>query len=172
VISIQQTNTSTIIAAWGQPLTVCSTVRSQASSQGAAKYTPSTLTSTLPWTLSSTLPRTHSSTLPIALDCTLPACFTVHSQVSSQDTPEYTSQSLSGTLPIALNSTLPISLDNMLPCVLLHARFRDLMNCRRQAPGGVRLGAYGRRCLVVGGVWRAACGVWHAAYVGRNHDVG
>jgi len=39
----------------------------------------------------------------------------------------------------------------MLPCMLLHARSRDWLSCRRQAPGGVRLGAYGRQCLVGGG---------------------
>jgi hypothetical protein len=32
---------------------------------------------------------------------------TVHSEVSSQDTPMYTSESLSSTLPIALDCTLP-----------------------------------------------------------------
>jgi len=43
--------------------------------------------------------------------------------------------------------------------MLLHARSRDLLSCRRQAPGGVRLVAYGGQCLVGGGR-RVACGVW------------
>ena len=103
---------------------------------------------------------------------TLPAWLTVRSQVSSQDTPKYTSQLLSTALPIALDGTLPISIEYMLPCMLLHAWTRDLLSCRRQAPGGVRLGAYGRQCLVVGSVRCVACGRSHAAYVGRNHDVG
>jgi len=51
--------------------------------------------------------------------------------------------------------TLPISLDYMFPCMLLRARSRDLLSCRRQAPGGVRLVAYGAQ--------RAACGVWGVA---------
>jgi len=112
--------------------------------------------------LSSTLPRMLSRMLPTALDCTLPACLTVRSQVSSQDTPKYTSQSLSSTLPIALDGTLPISPDCMLPCMLLHAQSRDLLSCRRQAPGGVRLGVYGRQYLVGGGR-RVECGMWQVA---------
>jgi len=32
----------------------------------------------------------------------------------------------------------------MLPCMLLCAQFRDLLSCRGQAPGGVRLVAGGR----------------------------
>jgi len=125
-----------------------------------------------------------SSTLPIALDGTLPACLTVCSQVSSQDTPKntseyapkYTSESLASTL--SSGKTLSISLDYMLPCMLLHARSRGLLSCRRQALRGVRLVAYGEHSFVGGGL-RVACGVWHvagarwqAAYVGRYHDVG
>jgi hypothetical protein len=118
-----------------------------------------------------------SSTLPIALDGTLPACLTIRSQVSSQDTPKntseyapkYTSESLASTL--SRGKTLAISLDNMLPCTLLHARSRDLLSCRSQAPGGVRQVAYGGQCLA-GGMWRVVCGRWRAAYGGRNHDVG
>jgi len=130
--------------------------------------------------LPSTLPGMLSRTRPIALDGTLPACLTVCSQVSSQDTPKYTSKhalkytpnctrmytpSLVGsTLPSALSrgKTLPIPLDYMLPCMLLHARSRNWLSCRRQAPGGVRLVGYGRQCLA-GGVWRVACGVWQVA---------
>jgi hypothetical protein len=43
--------------------------------------------------------------------------------------------------------------------MLLHAGSRDLLSCRRQAPGGVRLVAYGRQWLV-GGVWYVADGGW------------
>jgi len=151
-------------------LPACMSVISQVSSHEALKHSPkhalmetpncTRLHSQPDWlyasncapkTLSSTLPRTLSSALPIALYCTLPTCFTVRSQVSSQYTPKYTSQSLSSTLPIALDGTLPISHENMLPCMLLHARSRDLLSFRCQAPGGVRLGAYGMQCLLGGG---------------------
>jgi len=128
-------------------------------------------------------------TLPIALNGTLPACLTVRSQASSQDalkhTPDYalkytpnctqwhTPSLLDFTLPSTLSrgKTLPISLDYMLSCMFLHARSRDLQSGRRQAPGGVRLVAYDGQCLAGGGR-RVACGVWQAAYVGQNHDVG
>jgi len=162
-------------------------LRSRVSSQDSPKYTPSTFSSTLPSML--------SRTLLIALDGTLPACLTVRSQVSSQDALKHTPRTLSSTLPIALDDTpsllgstlpstlssgktLPNSLDYMLPCMLLRARSRDLLSCRRQVPGGVRLVADGGQCLadggrrVVCGVWRVACGRWQVAYVGRNHDVG
>jgi len=56
--------------------------------------------------LMSTLLGMLSRTLPITLNGTLPACLTAHSEVSSQDTPKYTSESLLSTLPIALNGTL------------------------------------------------------------------
>lgn len=84
-------------------------------------------------TLSSTLPSTHSISLPIAHDDTLLACWTIHSQLCTQDTlnnaPKqalnYTSNctwwytpslfdyslesKLSGTLLRLLSSTLPIA---------------------------------------------------------------
>jgi hypothetical protein len=41
-----------------------------------------------------------------------------------------------------------------------------------QTPGTGRREAGGVRRAVFRGGWRVACGVWHAAYVGRNHDVG
>jgi hypothetical protein len=126
--------------------------------------------------LSSTLPSMLSRTLPIALDGTLPACLTICSQVSSQDTPKntskyapkYTSESLASTL--SRGKTLPISLDYMLPCTLLHARSRDLLSCRCQAPEGVKQVAYGGQCLA-GGMWCVVCGRCRAAYGGRNHDI-
>ena len=52
-------------------------------------------------TLSITLLSTLSSTLPIAFDYTLPGCMTVCSQGRCQNTPMYTSESLSSTCPIA-----------------------------------------------------------------------
>jgi len=50
-------------------------------------------------------------------------------------------------LPSTLSrgKTLPISVDYMLPCMLLGARSRDLLSCRRQAPGGGRREANGGR---------------------------
>jgi len=142
--------------------------------------------------LSSTHPSTISSRLPIALDGTLLGCLTVCSQESSQVhlrvrsqvhlriallyTPEhallytpnctrwYTPGVIGSTLPNTLSrgKTLPISLDYMLPCMLLRARSRDLLSCRRQAPGGVKLVVYGGQCLAGGGR-RVACGVWQVA---------
>jgi len=76
----------------------------------------------------------HSMTLPIALD----------------DTPSLLGSTLPNTL--SRGKTLPILLDYMLPWMLLCARSRDLLSCRRQAPGDVRLVA-GDGCLVVGD-WR------------------
>jgi len=133
-----------------------------------------------------TLPCTLSSALPIALDGTLPACLTVRSQVSSQDTPKYTSESLSSTLPSMLSSTLPIAPDGTLTayfalrsqihsqegrhsqsllticshvcsCVLGPETCR-VAGTRHQALGGVRLVAYGGQYLAGGGR-RVACGV-------------
>jgi len=141
-----------------------------AHSQPAWLYAPKYALKTL-WIA---LPSMLSSTLPMALDGTLPACLTIRSQVSSQDSqvhlrvalkyaPNCTrwySPSLLGSTPpstLSREKTLPISLDYMLPCMLLHAGSRDLQSCRRQAPGGVRLGAYGRKWLV-GGVWCMADG--------------
>jgi hypothetical protein len=71
-----------------------SQVRSRACSQGRSQLL-SMADSNLAWlyalkTLSSTLPRTLSRTLPTALDGTLPACWTVRSQVSSQDALKHT----------------------------------------------------------------------------------
>jgi len=108
----------------------------------------------------------------------------VHLRVALKYTPEYTlkytpnctrwhTPSLLGsTLPSSLSrgKTLSISFDYMLPCMLLHARSGDLLSCRRQAPGGVRLVTYGGQCLVGSG-WRVACGRWQAEYDGRNHDI-
>jgi len=56
----------------------------------------------------------------------------------------YTPSLFGSTLPSTLSrgKTLPISLDYMLTCTLLHARSRDLLSCRSQAPGGVSC----RRC--------------------------
>jgi len=151
------------------------------------------------------LPRT----LTLALDGTQPACLTVHSQTSAQEalkhTPEqalkyafnctrwYTPSLLGSSLPSTLSrgKTLPISLDYIVTCTLLHARSRDLLSCRsqapggasfrrqaaggvscrRQAPGGVRQVAYGGQCLA-GGMWHVVCGRWRTAYGRRNHDVG
>jgi hypothetical protein len=120
--------------------------------------------------LSITLPSMLSSIVPNPLDVTLAAYLTVRSHVGCQDTPKncskyapmhtsenvpkYTSESFSSTL--AIGKTLPISLDYILPYMLLHARSRDLLRCRRQALGGVRQ---------VAGDW------WRAAYGGQNHDV-
>jgi hypothetical protein len=63
-------------------------------------------------------------------------------------------------LPSTLSSgkTLPISLDYMLPCMLVRARSRDLLSCRRQVLEGVRLVVYGGQCLAGSGR-RVACGV-------------
>jgi len=143
-------------------------------------------------------------TLTLALDGTQPACLTVHSQTSAQEalkhTPEqalmyasnctgwYTPSLPGSTLPSTLSrwKTLPISLDYMLTCTLLHARSRDLLSCRsqapggascrrqaaggisgrRQAPGGVRKVAYGGQCFA-GGMWHGVCCRWRAAYGGR-----
>jgi len=61
----------------------------------------------------------------------------------------HTPQKPSGQIPC---QQLQISLDYMLPCMLLCARSRDLLSCRRQAPGGVR------QVAVAGGGWRVASG--------------
>jgi hypothetical protein len=125
-------------------------------------------------TLSIKIPCTLSSTLPIALDDTLPACLTIRSQVSSQDSQvhlrvavKYASNCIRWYAPSLLGSTppstlsrempLPISLDYMLPCMLVHGGSRDLLSCRRQEPGGVRLVVYGSQWLV-GGLWCVAVG--------------
>jgi hypothetical protein len=142
------------------------------------------------------LPRT----LKLALDGTQPACLTVHSQTSAQDalkhtfkytsscTRWYTLSLLGSTLPSTLSTgkTLPIALDYMLTCTLLHARSRDWLRCRSQAPGGVscrrqaaggvscrcqapggmRQVAYGGHCLA-GDRWHVVSGRWRAVYGGR-----
>ena len=84
----------------------------------------------------------------------------------------HTPSLLGSTLPSTLSrgKTLPISLDNMLLCMLLRARSRDLLSCRRQAPGGARQVAYGGLCWE-GGVWSVACGVWRVA-CGRRRVAG
>jgi len=157
-----------------------------------------------PSIFSSTLPGMLRRTLTLALDGTQPACLTVHSQTSAQEALKHTpghalmyasnctrwyTPSLHGsTLPSTLSTgkTLPISLDYMLTCTLLHARSRDLLSCRsqapggascrrqavrgvscrRQAPGGVRQVAYGGQCLA-GGMWHVVCCRWRVAYGGR-----
>jgi len=108
--------------------------RSQAHSRARSQL-PIALDDTLPAKLDCTLPsklsrrsqahsRAHSQ-LPIALDDTLPACLTIRSQVSSQDTPKYTPETListpstfSCTLPGMLSRTLTIALDGTLPACL------------------------------------------------------
>jgi len=159
------------------------TIRSQES-----KRLPST-----PSMFSSTLPGMLPWTLTLALHGTQPACLTVHYQTSAQGalkhtpghalkyasnyTRWYTPSPLGSTLPSTLSSgkTLPISLDYMLTCTILHARSRDLLSCRSQAPGGVscrhqapggmRQVAYVGQWLV-GGMWQVVCGTWWAAYDG------
>jgi len=139
-----------------------------------------TCSSTPPSTFSSTLPSMLSKTHPIALDGALLACLTVRFQVSSQDTLKYspehalkytpnctqwhTPSLLRSMLPSTLSrgKTLLNSLDYILPCMLLRARSRDLLSCRRQVPGGVRLVAYGGQC-VAGGGRRVVRGMWQAA---------
>jgi len=132
-----------------------------------------------------------------------PSLLDLCSEVSPQDAPKYTSKYirkytprhalqdapnctrwytpslLGSTLPSTLSTgkTLAISPVDILPYILLHARSRDLVGCRRQAPGGIRLMVYGRQCLAgcrwhAGcGMWHAVCGRWQAAYGGQNHDV-
>jgi len=159
-------------------------LHSHLSSQDAPKYPASTLPTTPPSSFSSTLPGMLPRTLPLALDSTQPACLTLHSQTSAQEalkhtpghalkyasncTRWYTPSLLGSTLPSTLSrgKTLPISLDYMLTCTLLHAWSRDLLRCRRQAPGGVRHVAYGGQCLA-GGMWHVVCGRLRAAYDGR-----
>jgi hypothetical protein len=112
---------------------------------------------------------------PSMRDCTLLSKHSRHSHVHNRVALKYTSQhvlkyapnctrwytpSLLRSIPLSSLSrgkTLPISLDYMLPCMLLHAQSRDLLSCRRQAPGGMRLVGYGGQCLV-GGVWCVAGG--------------
>jgi hypothetical protein len=109
------------------------------------------------------------------LDCILSACLTVHSQVHEAHSQEWShiysqctrchiSNLPGSTLPIILSSrlTMPNSLHYMLLGMVLHARSRGFLSCRRQVPGGVRLQAFGGQCLVGGGRW-VACGVWSVA---------
>jgi len=148
-------------------LPACLTLRSPVSSQYALNHTPEHA------------PKyTHNCTwwhAPSLLDNTLPSKLSRHSQehlrVRTQVhlrvarkytlhcTRWHTPSLLGSMLPNTLSrgKTLPISIHYMLPCMLLCARSRDLLSCRRQAPGGVKL---------------VAGGGWAAAYVGRNHDVG
>jgi len=143
-------------------------LRSQLSSEDARKYTASTLPSTPPTMFSSTLQGMLARTLTLALNGTQPACLTVHSHTSAQEalkhTPEhalkyasnctrwYTPSLLGSTLPSTLSrgKTLPISLDYMLTWTLLHARSRDLLSCRRQAPGGVSSRRRGETAVLEG----------------------
>jgi len=131
-----------------------------------------------------TLPSKLSRMLPVALDGTfpacltirselhsmaLPACLTVRSQVSSQMTPKYTSESLSSPLPIVLDGTLPANLalrsqvhsqvgrhfqSHLTSCSHVSSQSRDLLSCRRQGPGVVRLVAYDGQWLA-GGMWHS-----------------
>ena len=65
--------------------------------------------------------------------------------------------------PATLGKTL------LLPNMLLHARSRDLLSCRRRAPGGLRQVACGEQCCA-GGMWHLAGGGSRVAG-GRNHAV-
>jgi hypothetical protein len=103
---LPRTFSNTLLIALDGTLLSLLDICSQARSQDAPKHTVSTLPSTPPSTFSSTLLGILSRTLPIALEGTLSACMTVRFQVSSQDTPKSTSESLSITLPIALDGTL------------------------------------------------------------------
>jgi len=88
---------------------------------------------------------------PIAVNGMLPAYLALRSQVHSQEERCFQSH-----LTIAPMYASACSIQ----------RLAEL-----QALGGVRLVVYGGQCLA-GGRWRVACGMWQAAYVGRNHDVG
>jgi len=117
---------------------------------------------------------------PSLLDCALWSKLSRRSQAHSKYAPKYTpGHALKKApnctrwyTPCLLGSTLPFSLDYMLPCTLRHARSRDLLSCRRQAPAGVscrRQAPGGVRQVAYGGsVWRAACGVWCVADGGRR----
>jgi len=143
-------------------LPACLTVRSQASPQDALKHTAE---HALKYTRNCT--RWHT---PSLLDCTLPSKISRYSQVHLQVPLKYApnctrwyTPSLHAAMPpstLSREKTLPMSLDYMLPCMLLHAGSRDLLSCRHQAPGGVRLVVYGMQCLV-GDEWRVAGGRRH-----------
>jgi hypothetical protein len=145
---------STLTIALDDTLPACVTMRSQDTlnhtPEHALKYTPNCT-------------RRHASSL---LDYTLPSKLLRHSQEHLQVRTQvhlrvarkyilhctrcHTPSLLGPMLPNTLSrgKTLPISLDYMLPCMLLCARSRDLLSCRRQAPGGVK--------PVAGGGWAAA----------------
>jgi len=164
-------------------LPACLTIRSQVSSQDASTYTPSTLPSTPLSMFSSWLTSMLPSMLLFALDGTLLVCLTVRSHGSSEDALKHTTKHalkytpnciwwhtpslLGSTLPSTLprGKTLPLSLDYMLPCMLLGARSRDFLSCRRQASGGGWWVAGGGRS-VAGARWRGAGARWRVAGCG------
>jgi len=47
-----------------------------------------------------------------------------------------------------------------------------MLGTGRREAGCVWQAVLGGGRYVACGVWGAVCGRWHAAYVGRNHDVG
>jgi len=111
-------------------LLVCRTICSYVSSQGHIQVhlwvhpegTSGLLFIALTSMCSCRLQSTCWSTPPNALDGTLPANFS----------------SMLG-IPVLQSKTLPTIFGSKLPRRLLHAESRDLLNCKRQAPGGVRL---------------------------------
>jgi len=84
----------------------------------APKYALKTLSITLPSMLSITLPSMLSSSLPIALDGTLSACWTVRSQVSSQDALKHTPEHALKFTPNCTQWHTPGLLDCTLPSKL------------------------------------------------------
>jgi len=186
----------TIVYSWlhsivhSQPAWVMLSRRSQRHCEYAPKYTQYILKYTPGHALNDPLNCTRWHT-PSLLDCTLPSKLSKHSQVHLQIAVKYapnctwwyTPSLLGAILPSTLSrgKTLPLSLTYMLPCTLPHARSRDMLGCRPQAPrgmsnrcqaaGGVRQVEYGEQC-VAAGMWCLACGWWWVAYGSRNHDVG
>ena len=103
--------------------------RAQVHSEYAPKYTSEYVLKYTPW-------HALKHTTKHALKYT-PNCIWWH-------TPSLLGSTLPSTLP--RGKTLPLSLDYMLPCMLLGARSRDFLSCRRQASGG--------GWWVAGGGWR------------------
>ena len=87
------------------------------------------------------------STLPISLDDTLPASLDIHYSVSSQDTPQYTSEKLSSTLPSIHFSNQPLA--------------GMMAGTKRDTVRGVWLAVLGRRQVV--------CARWNV--VGRTQCI-
>lgn len=140
-------------------------------------------------TFSLTLPNILSRRPSYPLDGALPAWLAVCSKASSQETCKYTPNN---TLKYTSNHTwwytpsllapmfpwiLPCGIfhpnthDNMLLYILWHLQHRDLLSCRSEVLGGIRLEAYGWEYLV-GSRWHAACGRWKRVYVSQYHNVG